>query len=73
MKDYRDLVYNAHSMLKDYYTYEDISMVPIKDLLALIEYFKPKLRDIANRQARDTLMLEMQGKKNQLKPGSNRR
>ena len=66
------MVYNAHSMLKDYYTYEDISWIPIRDLLALIEYFKPKLREIANRQAKDTLMLEMQGRKGQMKPVSNR-
>ena len=59
-------------MLKDYYTFEDISWIPIKDLLALIEYFKPKMREIASRQAKDSLMLEMQGKKGQIKPVSNK-
>ena len=67
------MIYNAHSMLKDYYTYEDINSIPIKDLLSLIDYFKPKMREIANRQAKESLMLEMQGKKGQLKPGSTRK
>ena len=72
LKDYRDLVYNAHSMLRDYYAYEDISMIPIRDLLGIIDYFKPKLAEIAKRQQNDMLQMELQGKRGQLKPGGRR-
>lgn len=66
------MIYNAHGLLRDYYTYEDIAMFPIRDLLETIDYFKPKMREIAARQQRETMELELQGKRGQLKPGTNR-
>ena len=72
LKNYKDLVYNAYTMLRDYYTYEDISMFPLRDLFHTIDYFKPKFQEIAQRQQRDAMALELQGKKGQLKPGTNR-
>lgn len=66
--EYRNLIYNAHTMLKDYYTYEDLNAIPIKDLFSLIEYFKPKLQEIYRRQQQSALEMELQGKKGQLRP-----
>lgn len=73
VKSYQDLVYNAHGMLKDYYSYEEISYMPLKDLFRIVEYFRPKLQEIARRQSEQQLELELQGKKGMVKPGSKKR
>lgn len=61
--------YNAHTFLSDYYTFDDIGQMPLKDLVATIEYFKPKLKEIAQRQESERLKLELSGKKNTRRPG----
>ena len=69
---YRDLAYNAHGMLKDYYTYEEITMMPLSGLFTLIEYFRPKLREIARQQQSKALELELTGKNRQMNPNGRR-
>lgn len=68
-KDYRDLVYNAHTVLKDYYSYEQLNAMPIRDVLENINYFTPKLKEIARQQEADRLKAELAGKQNMIKPG----
>ena len=66
------MVYNAHAMMKDYYTYEDIRKIPLKHLLDLIDYFKPKLREIERQQQQNALKMELIGKRDQMKPNGRR-
>lgn len=73
MKSYQDLVYNAHAMMRDYYTYEEIGYMPIKELFRSVEYFRPKLQEIARRQSEKQLELELQGKRGMITPGSKKR
>lgn len=73
VKDYRDMVYNAHTVLKDYWSYEDIYNMPLRDVINEVNYFMPKLREIARRQERDRLEAELSGKKNMKQPGGTRR
>ena len=58
LKGYLDLAYNTHSMLKDYYTYEEITWMPLKDLMRQIEIFKPRFREIAQRQQQERMKQE---------------
>lgn len=63
------MVYNAYSMLKDYYSYEQIYHMPLRDLFSNIEYFKPKLKEIARQQEAARLEAELTGKRNNRSPG----
>lgn len=67
------MAYNAHSVLRDYYTYEEIGAMPIHGLLSLVNYFTPKLREIARQQHARQLEAELTGKRNQRKPGGIKR
>lgn len=60
-----DLAYNAHTMMKDYWSYEDITCMPIKNLLDLVRYYTPKLREIAKQQEAARLKAELEGKRKQ--------
>jgi len=71
-KDYRDMVYNAHTILKDYHSYDDIMSTPLRDIIDDIEYFTPKLKEITRRQEADRLRAEFSGKANMVKPGGRR-
>lgn len=68
-KDYKDLVYNSHTVLRDYWSYEEISWMPIRDVLDEVAYFTPKLKEIARQQEADRLKAELAGKQNMVKPG----
>lgn len=72
VKNYRDMVYNAHSILRDYWSYEEIYWMPLKNVIAEIEYFTPKLREIAQRQANQQLEAKLTGKRNMKQPGGRR-
>lgn len=62
------MVYNAHTALKDYYTYEALSYMPLRDLTDNLEFFMPKLKAIAERQQNARLQAELTGKQNQRMP-----
>lgn len=66
---YKDLVYNAHASLREYYTYEELNNMPIRYLIAEVEYITPKLQEIARRQEQDRLRAEMTGKNPVRMPG----
>lgn len=66
------MVYSAHSMLKEYYTFEEINWMPIKSVLQEIEYFKPKMKEIARAQETKKLEMELMGKQNQKRPNNRR-
>ena len=63
--EYFDLAYNAHAMLEKYYTFDEITQMPLKDLFAEIELFKPKLKAIARQQEQARLQAELEGKRQQ--------
>ena len=69
MKEERDIVFNAHSVLRDFRSYEDISKTPLRNVIEEIEYFTPKLKEIARQQEADRLKAELAGKRNMVKPG----
>jgi hypothetical protein len=69
VKDYRDMVFNAHSVLKDYRSYEEINATPLRDVIEEIAYFTPKLKEIARQQEAERLKAELAGKRNMVKPG----
>jgi len=73
LKRWRDLAYNGHQMLRDYWTYEEIQTMPIRGLLDEIDYFTPKLKEIARRQEEERLKAELEGKRNMKRPGRNKR
>lgn len=50
-------------MMRDYWSYDDIMSMPIKGLLDQIEYFTPKLKEIARQQEAARLEAELKGKK----------
>lgn len=70
--DYQDMVYNAHTVLRDYYTYEEILWMPLRDVMAKVKFFTPKLKEIARYQEGERLKAEMTGTANQRKPGIKR-
>lgn len=61
--------YNAHTFLNEYYTFDEIGQMPLKDLVATIEYFKPKMKEITQRQEAERMKMELAGKKNSRRPG----
>lgn len=62
------MVYNAHTALRDYWSYEQLGYMPIRDLMDQLDFFLPKLKEISNRQANDRLQAELTGKANQVRP-----
>jgi len=50
-------------MLRDYYTFEEITGMPIRGLFDEIEKFQPKLKEIARRQENARLQAELEGKR----------
>lgn len=68
-KEYKDMVYNTHAALKDYWSYEQLGYMPIRDLLDQLEFFTPKLKEIANRQYNERMKAELTGKSNNVQPG----
>lgn len=63
--EYFNLAYNAHAMLEKYYTFDEITQMPLMNLFAEIELFKPKLKEIARRQEQARLQAELEGKRKQ--------
>lgn len=63
------MVFNAHSVLKDYWSYEELSYMPIRDIIDEVNYFTPKLRQIAKQQETVRLQAELAGKQNMKQPG----
>lgn len=69
IKDYKDLVYNAHMTLKDYYSYEQISCMPMRVILGELDFMRPKIKEIMRAQANATLQAELSGQRHQVRPG----
>lgn len=62
-KQYKDLQYNAYNVLKDHYPdYEYIGMIPLKDLIQEVDFFTPKLKQIADMRAQQAMEKELMGK-----------
>lgn len=52
---YMELIYSAWQMLKDVYDYDDIANMPLSDLMRLIKFFTPKMKEL--QQARENAEL----------------
>lgn len=61
-KEYRELEYNAYSILKDTYSIEDVLSMPIKDLHENIDFYTPKLKEISEHRSMAKLEAELTGK-----------
>lgn len=60
-KSYKDMVYNAHTALREFYPYESLYYMPIKNLMEEVEFITPKLNEIMRRQQADRMKAEMTG------------
>ena len=69
LNDYRDMVYNAHTLLKDFWSYDEIYHMPLRDVIDNVEFFKPKLQEIARQREAETLKNELTGRGKPKKPG----
>lgn len=67
------MVYNAHSLMKDYWSYEALLWMPLRDCIENVEYFMPKMKEIARQQETERLKSELTGKNNGMKPMGTRR
>ena len=63
------MVYNAHTALKEYWTYEELGNMPLRDLTDELEFFMPKLKEIAERRQAKQLEAELTGQRNGIRPG----
>lgn len=59
LKEWLDLAYNVHTASKEYWTYDEILMTPIKDVLRWVDQLTPRLREIQKRQATKKLQDEL--------------
>lgn len=63
LNDWRDLAYNTFNASRDYWSYDEITWMPIKGLLNWIEYLTPKLKAEIKKQEADRLKQELTGKR----------
>lgn len=59
--------------MKDYWSYEDLLWMPLRDCIENVEYFMPKMKEIARQQEAERLKSELTGKRNGMKPMGNKR
>ena len=71
-KEYNDLIYNAHTMLKDYYSYQELQWMPLRNLIDKVAEFKPRFQEIARRQQSEMLSQQLFGKQPGPKPGGSK-
>lgn len=57
-----DLQYNAWQTLKDIYSFDEISEMPIRDLLELLRYFTPKIKELQSARTEKALENAINGK-----------
>lgn len=67
------MVYNAHTVMKEFWSYDELYQMPIRDVLDQLNYFMPKMKEIARRQEAERLKLELTNKNGMKKPGGGRR
>lgn len=63
---------NAHQMLSEYFTFEDLNNMPLYQLLEYVNFFMPRMREIARRKQAKQFEAELAGKRNRLGPGGRR-
>ncbi|MCM1230134.1 MAG: hypothetical protein NC489_08375 [Ruminococcus flavefaciens] len=57
------MAYNVHSASRDYWSYEEITMMPIRNVLRWVDYITPKMKEVAKRQATDQMKNDLMGQK----------
>lgn len=72
LKEWLDLAYNVHSASRDHWSYDDITMMPIKDLLSWVDFISPKLKEEMKRQEAEQMKAELTGQRRG-RPAMNRR
>ena len=55
LKEWNDLAYNVHSASREYFSYSEITMIPVRNLLRWVDFLTPKLKEIAKRQETDKI------------------
>lgn len=64
-KEWVDLAYNVHGASRDYWSYDEITMMPIRALLRWVDILTPKLKEIAKRQEADKMTQDLTGQRRQ--------
>lgn len=71
LREYKDLVFNIHQMLREYFSYEDLMWMPLRNLFAQVDEFKPRFKRIAAEREKMQVEQELKGK-NKINSGQNR-
>lgn len=50
--------------MKDYWDYNSLYWMPLRDCIEQVEYFMPKMKEIARQQEAERLKSELTGKRN---------
>mgnify|MGYP001042336517 CR=1 FL=1 len=65
LHEWMDLAYNVHGASREYWTYNEITMFPIRNLLKWVAYLEPKLKEIRKRQEADQMKQDLTGQRQQ--------
>lgn len=65
LNDWRDLAYNTFNASRDYWSFDEITWMPIMGLLDWIDYISPKLKEEMKKREADKLKQELTGKRQQ--------
>lgn len=68
MSDHKEMIYNAHALMRDYYTYDELMDMPLGHLFDEIDFFAKKAKEIADRQAKDKIENELSGRSGGKRP-----
>lgn len=66
LNEWLDLAYNVHGASRDQYTFDEVMMIPIKNLLRWVAYLEPKLKEIKKRQEADKMQEGLTGQRRQM-------
>nr|DAO98248.1 MAG TPA: hypothetical protein [Bacteriophage sp.] len=67
------MIYNAHTLMKDFWSYNDLYWMPLRDCIEQVEEFMPRMKEIARQQEAERLKSEFTGQKNGMRPMNNSR
>lgn len=80
LKEYKDMAYNVYTMLQEYYTYEEIRWMPLRNVKDLVKEFKPRFEEIQRRRKDEELKRQLKAdkeakerKRNEARAGKQRR
>ena len=56
---------NAFRLLNEYFSFDDLMAMPLRDLIDYIEYFSPKMKRIAEEREERRVKAELENKRRQ--------